>query len=68
MRVQSDPNQPQGPFMGYPNGQSPWQPSGMPPQNDPNMWAQQGQWQQPYMPGQMPPEYQQPQMTPEQWQ
>ena len=70
MRVQSDPNQPQGPFMGYPNGQSPWQPSGMPPQNDPNMWPQQGQvqWQQPYMPGQMPPEYQQPQMTPEQWQ
>lgn len=70
MRVQSDPNQPQGPFTGYPNGQSPWQPSGAPPQSNPyppqNMYPSQGQAQWPYMPGQTPPEYQQ--MTPEQWQ
>lgn len=71
MRVQPDPNQPQGPFQPY--AQQPWQPSGMPQQN--MAWPQ-GQPQQPWgqpmpqqpfapMPGQQPYP---PQYTPEQLQ
>ena len=79
MRVQPDPNQPQGPYQQpYMNDPMQWQPTGMPQQNSmPNGWPQQPdpmQWQQPpqwtqqnYMPGQMPP-YQQQMYTPEQLQ
>ena len=60
MRVQ--PNQPQNPY-GYPNDpMQQWQQGGMPPQ-DASMWQQQT-----YTAGQVPPIYQQMQMTPEQWQ
>ena len=69
MRVQPDPNQPQGPFNPY--AQQPWQPSGMPQQN--MAWPQsqpQQPWGQPMqppfapMPGQQQPVA--PQYTPEQ--
>ena len=64
MLVQSDPNQPQGPYNPYQNDPMQWQP-GAAQQTPPGAWPQQDpmQWQQPYMGGQMPP-----QMTPEQWQ
>jgi len=68
MRVQSGPNQPQGPFQPYPNDPAQWQPSAPQTPPQPGMWPDpvQQQWQQPYMPGQMQPGM--PQMTPEQWQ
>ena len=61
-------NQQQGNYGNPYDPMQQWQQPGVPPQNAPNAWQGQPQWQQPYMGGQVPPIYQQMQMTPEQWQ